>query len=344
MKGCEIINKIESLGGHLKEEELETLLEVIRRQIKFMLKYNILMTPKNYERWFLVFCHLVESKESMTDKEIFNLYGRLYEKNFNIGKEEKFFEINIRETSDKLEKIADSIEEKLLDILNVAYLHKENIQKHEEITKKSDDEKFSKILQELEFIKNQNENLTEKLENYHKEIQKLNMELKIAKHDATIDFLTGIVNRRSFDRALEDLLKEVREKDYVFTLILLDIDNFKSVNDTYGHLAGDLVLKEISTVLRIFLRANTIIGRIGGEEFGIILPGVSLENGIKVAERIRSIIENREVKFEDRIIKFTASFGVTESKKEDTKESIYKRVDEALYIAKRNRKNRVAFL
>ncbi|WP_245596350.1 GGDEF domain-containing protein [Sulfurihydrogenibium subterraneum] len=343
MNGCKILDKIESFGDRLKEEELETLLEIIRRQVKFMLKYNILMTPKNYERWFLVFCHLVESKESLTDKEIFNLYGRLYEKNFNIGKDENFFEKDIRQTSEKLEKIADNIEEKLFDILNVAYLHRENIIKHEEITKRSDDEKFSKILQELEFIKHQNENLTEKLENYHKEIQKLNIELKIAKQDATIDFLTGVVNRRSFDRTLEDLLKEVRDKDYIFTLILLDIDNFKAINDTYGHLAGDLVLKEISNVLRIFLRANTIIGRIGGEEFGIILPGVPLENGIKVAERIRNIIENREVRFEDRIIKFTASFGVTESKKEDTKESIYKRADEALYIAKRSGKNKVAF-
>ena len=344
MNGCEILNKIESFGDCLRKEELETLIEIIRRQVKFMLKYNILMTPKNYERWFLVFCHLVESGESLTDKEIFNLYGRLYEKSFNINKEEKIFEKDIRQISEKLEKLADNIEEKLFDILNVAYLHRENIIKHEEITKISDDEKFSKILQELEFIKHQNENLTKKLENYHKEIQKLNMELKIAKQDATIDFLTGVVNRRSFDRALEDLLKEVNEKNYNFTLILLDIDNFKAINDTYGHLAGDWVLKEISNVLRTFLRANTIIGRIGGEEFGIILPGVSLENGIKVAERIRNIIENREVRYENKVIKFTASFGVTESKKEDTKESIYKRADEALYIAKRSGKNKVAFL
>lgn len=343
MNTCRILEKLDENGGNLKEEELDIFFEIVRRQMKFMLKYNILLTPKNYERWFLVFCYIVENKESLSDRDIFHLYGRFYERQFKIDSG-KHFDINQRDVSDKLEKLADQIEEKLSDILNLSYLHKENVIKHEKIVQNYHDDKFLKILDELKYIREQNEKLTEKLELYHKEIQRLNTELKIAKEDATLDFLTGLVNRRSFDRALEDLLKEVREKGYTFTLILMDIDNFKQINDTYGHPVGDMVLKEVSAVLRMYLRANTIIGRLGGEEFGIILPGVSISDGIKVAERIRGIIENRELKHNDKVIKITASFGVTESNKDDTKESIYTRADNALYKAKKEGKNKVVYL
>lgn len=125
---------------------------------------------------------------------------------------------------------------------------------------------------------------------------------------------------------------------------MLDIDNFKKINDTYGHQSGDLALKEISLILRSYLRANTIIGRLGGEEFGIILPNVPLEDAIKIAERIRSVIENREIKYEDKIIRITASFGITEVKEGDTFDTLYKRVDEALYKAKKDGKNTIKWL
>jgi len=121
----------------------------------------------------------------------------------------------------------------------------------------------------------------------------------------------------------------------------LDLDNFKQINDKFGHPAGDLVLKEVSNLLRTYLRANTIIGRLGGEEFGIILPNVTLENGKNVAERIRNVIENHEIKYDGKVIRISASLGVTQVKEGDTIDTLYRRVDEALYQAKRDGKNKV---
>ncbi|WP_049751886.1 GGDEF domain-containing protein [Sulfurihydrogenibium sp. YO3AOP1] len=121
----------------------------------------------------------------------------------------------------------------------------------------------------------------------------------------------------------------------------MDLDNFKQINDKFGHPAGDLVLKEVSNLLRTYLRANTIIGRLGGEEFGIILPNVTLENGKNVAERIRNVIENHEIKYDGKVIRISASLGVTQVKEGDTIDTLYRRVDEALYQAKRDGKNKV---
>lgn len=163
MSTCKLLEKLDENGGVLKEEELEVLLEIVRRQLKFMMKYNILMTPKNFERWFIVFCYIVENKESLSDKDIFHLYGRFYEKHFKIDNE-KHYDLNQKEVSDKLEKLADQIEEKLSEILNISYLHKENVIRHEKIVQNYHDDKFSKILDELRHIREQNEKLTEKLE------------------------------------------------------------------------------------------------------------------------------------------------------------------------------------
>ncbi|MCX7760237.1 MAG: GGDEF domain-containing protein [Hydrogenothermaceae bacterium] len=333
----------------ITKETTEKVLEIVRRELKFLIKHNILMTPRNFSNWFKVFCYLVENNKNLSDVEIFSLYEEYINDKINLTDGQVVNIPNRKEIADTLEKIAEAIDEKLIEAIGVIYFHQENIDTHtkniqKNVEKLEAKDKFQKILEELSILRSQNESLMQKLEEYHKEITKLNTEIKIAKEEANGDFLTGLVNRRSFERSVKDLLKEVKEKDYTFSLIIMDIDNFKYVNDTYGHLAGDEVLKEIAMLLRIFLRANTIIGRLGGEEFGIILPNVNIENAVKVAERLRNAIENREIKFNNHIIKVTASFGVTETKKTDDYISLFERADKALYKAKNNGKNRIEII
>ncbi|MDQ7055946.1 MAG: GGDEF domain-containing protein [Persephonella sp.] len=156
-----------------------------------------------------------------------------------------------------------------------------------------------------------------------------------------MDFLTGLVNRRRFERVLQDAIKDRKLRNYPFSVIFVDVDDFKKINDDYGHLVGDIVLKELATIFRFYLRANTIIGRLGGEEFAVLLPGVELKDAVKIAERLRKIIENREIKVESngvKKLKVTASFGVTEVKDDDTVESVLMRADEAMYRAKKKGK------
>lgn len=344
---CKILGELKE--SIISRETTEKVLEIVRRELKFLIKHNILITPSNYEKWFRVFCYLVENNKNLSDVEIFSLYENEIKDSVNLPDGQALEIRNRKEIADTLERIATAIDEKLVEAINTIYHHQENLDNQtssiiNEVKEPEVENKFKRILQELAILKSQNNNLISKLEEYHREITKLNTEIKIAKEEANIDFLTGLYNRRSFDRSLNDLIENFYERNYPFSLILLDIDDFKSVNDRYGHLVGDGVLKEISSVLKIFLRANTIVARTGGEEFGIILPGVVLENAVKVADRIKNIIENREMKIDKHIVKVTVSIGVTQIRQGDNLYSIYERVDRALYKAKNNGKNRVEFL
>lgn len=169
------------------------------------------------------------------------------------------------------------------------------------------------------------------------QLKKSNRELKKL---SVTDKLTQLYNRLKTDEVLEYELTQAKRSKTVFSIALFDIDRFKDINDTYGHNIGDRVLVELSDVLRKCSRKTDTIGRWGGEEFIAIFPETDLDGAIIAAEKIRKSIEDH--KFEE-VGKVTCSFGVTESEKSDTGSSIVARVDEALYRAKNNGRNRVEF-
>ncbi len=156
---------------------------------------------------------------------------------------------------------------------------------------------------------------------------------------ATTDGLTGILNRYAFNKFLEEEIYRAERYSSKFSIILFDIDNFKKINDTYGHLTGDKVLKGIVKTVKKSIRKSDIFARWGGEEFIILLPDDS--SVVKVAEKIRKSIENE--RFEG-LPKITASFGTTTYKNGDSINSIIKRADKALYLAKEKGKNRVEYV
>jgi len=151
------------------------------------------------------------------------------------------------------------------------------------------------------------------------------------------DFLTDLYIRRIFDKDLKEQLNNLSEKN-IFSLILLDIDFFKKVNDKYGHDTGDKVLKNFSKILESSVRENDIVYRIGGEEFAIILSETNQTMASKIAKRIQA---NLESNFIYDKLSITASFGVSEALQDDTVESIFKRSDNALYQSKRNGRNQI---
>lgn len=155
------------------------------------------------------------------------------------------------------------------------------------------------------------------------------------------DKLTGLYNRLKIDEILLDEIEKFHTQSVPFSVILLDLDDFKSVNDTYGHDIGDYVLKEISNVVKSSVREKDFVGRWGGEEFVVVCSQTSLEATKIVAETIRRKIQEKSFK---RVGRKTASIGVTEFNETDTFISVFKRVDEALYKAKHNGKNRVEVL
>jgi len=328
----------------LNHEEIKTLMDIVRKELSFLIKYNIPPVPKNYERWFMVFCYVNENHKNLTDLELIGLYKEIFDEDISEVKEEE-----TEELTEKLNLIAEKLDVIMLDLISNITNHQNKIDLHasklsfeEEISVSDINRTIKLILKELHELKEQNLSLKKEIENYHKEIKYLQNELASARAEANFDFLTGLVNRKRFERAIEDAIKDFHKKNYPFSIIFVDVDNFKKVNDTYGHLVGDIVLKEIASIFKFYLRANTVVGRIGGEEFCILLPGVEIEDAKNIAERLRKIIENREIKLEDgTVLKVTASFGVTQVKMGDTLKTILERADKALYKAKKTGKNKV---
>ena len=164
----------------------------------------------------------------------------------------------------------------------------------------------------------------------------------IVERQALVDGLTGIANRRGCEDALAHEIARSRRLGVPFTLVVADLDDFKAINDRYGHDAGDDVLREFSSVLRRTLRESDLPGRWGGEEFVILLPGTDATGGARLAERIRAVL--REISFAGRnggVFTVTASFGVAELQSGEDERQLFSHADGALYEAKRLGKDRV---
>lgn len=150
------------------------------------------------------------------------------------------------------------------------------------------------------------------------------------------DLLTDVYSRRYFFELLKGEISKAQRKEYMFSVIMFDIDHFKKVNDTYGHDKGDYVLKTIADIVKSSIRKADALSRIGGEEFTILLPDTNIDKATALAERVRRSVE--DYKF-DVVGRATISLGVTEFKADDSSDTLFKRVDEAMYLAKNSGRN-----
>jgi diguanylate cyclase (GGDEF)-like protein/PAS domain S-box-containing protein len=159
---------------------------------------------------------------------------------------------------------------------------------------------------------------------------------------ATTDPLTGALNRRAFTERSNDEVERARRGGHVVSVVACDLDRFKSINDTHGHATGDRVLKAFTAAVHDLIRPSDAFGRVGGEEFAILLPGSDAESAVRVAERIRARFEATQIAAADGgTIGATASFGVAAWHGEDAFENTLQAADEALYAAKTAGRNRV---
>ncbi|MDH5465497.1 MAG: GGDEF domain-containing protein, partial [Thiovulaceae bacterium] len=179
---------------------------------------------------------------------------------------------------------------------------------------------------------------TKRMDRFQEElIEKKNMMEKLA----TFDALTGIMNRRLFLEMAEKYLSEAERLKKHFYFLMIDIDHFKKINDNYGHHVGDEVLRRFSLCVGSEMRKSDLFGRIGGEEFGVVILSDEEEDAVRTAERIREIVERNSCSIDKNIMKITTSVGLVQERDNETLVEIMKRADAVLYRAKDEGRNRV---
>lgn len=163
------------------------------------------------------------------------------------------------------------------------------------------------------------------------------------KEMAMKDGLTGLYNHALLIELFEKEIDKQQRNNGSISFAMIDIDNFKKINDTYGHISGDTVLKELSNILMSSVRGGDIVGRYGGEEFSIVFPGIDEQNAFQLCERIRKEVEDFNFEIGIETVKITISIGINfnELKGIINKREIIQKADEALYRAKHNGRNRM---
>ena len=168
---------------------------------------------------------------------------------------------------------------------------------------------------------------------YHEEIYRL----------MTVDGLTQLFNRRFFNETLEREINRCKRYERPLSLVIFDVDYFKRINDEFGHVAGDALLRQLSTVVKSRVRREDILARVGGEEFAVILPEIGVTGALATAEKVREVVEATTFAFEESVMPCTVSLGVAELGAQDDPKTLYGRADAALYRAKQGGRNRVNF-
>ncbi len=184
--------------------------------------------------------------------------------------------------------------------------------------------------------------LKSQLEESKREIEQLRTEVKKAREEALSDGLTGLINRKGFDMALAECLEHYTDSTNGPCLFIADIDHFKRVNDTYGHLLGDKVIRAIAKILDDNIKGKDVAARFGGEEFVVLLPDTPLDGAYQLAEKIRATVEKLSIKRTDKnetISNITVSFGVAHYKKGEPMSEFVARADGALYQSKNGGRN-----
>ncbi len=194
-------------------------------------------------------------------------------------------------------------------------------------------------------MKSSVEALRNKVADSQEEINRLRRDLERARDDAMLDPLTGILNRRGFEKRIESLLTAGPAAGASHCLVMLDIDHFKSVNDTHGHLMGDRVIQAVGEILRTSINQTTqAAARYGGEEFALLLPQTSLDHSVQLAEAVRTRTKAMKIRHrttQEVLLTVTISGGVAEMRPGDDASSLISRADAALYRAKSGGRDRV---
>jgi diguanylate cyclase (GGDEF)-like protein len=276
--------------------------------------------------------------------QIADLTSSVYHGNRSIEKFNDLRDLYQREVNDDeydFHRYLDSVANKTIELLSFFEIGKGDMKPYSEVLQEANEElrklnlSYAHVVIELKQAK-------ERSESFAMELKAVNEQLR---ERAYRDELTGLYNHRYFHEMMEAEMNRASRYQHAMSLIMLDIDNFKHINDTYGHPQGDEVLRSVSFVLQQSIRACDIVSRYGGEEFTIVLPETDMQGVVTIAERVRRGVESQPINFNGNSIKVTVSLGATTFEPVRTPEDksiVITAADNALYNAKTNGKNRLS--
>jgi diguanylate cyclase len=200
------------------------------------------------------------------------------------------------------------------------------------------------LIEDNRDMRNRLDNVRNQLEESRLQVVQLQTNLECAQEAGLRDVVTAIGNRRFFDASFMEEVEKARRQGDQMCLALADIDKFKHVNDRFGHLVGDRLLRLFANILVQNVRGQDKVARFGGEEFALIFPGARIDEAVTAVERIRVVLESKQWTIEpsgERVGKVTASFGVAKLRADESPNDLLRRVDERLYEAKVQGRNRI---
>jgi diguanylate cyclase len=309
-------------------------------------------TPRNYEIWYSyatgyspslnqTINETLARSGTLTDTDLEQIYAnfisptRLTDKIDNVGAR-VMDEINqVMSMMDAATGSANTYTESLADVSN-------------KLGNTKDRDGIRAIVESLvqtaSEMKKDNHKLEERLSASKQEINQLQENLEVVRNESLTDPLTGLSNRKFFDLSLSEALDASIEHSEPLSLVMTDIDHFKTFNDTWGHLTGDQVLRLVAMSVKQNVKGQDIASRYGGEEFALVLPNTVLRSAITVADHIRRAVMSKELMKRStgqNLGRVTISLGVATARKGDTAQTLIARADACLYAAKRNGRNRV---
>lgn len=329
-------------GGTLKVQDIAVLaLERIEAE-------GLPPTPQIYELWFRFF---------QGDPEVVRAIDR-YEGRLDEVTCHKIYKRYLSESArdDAVRKISEQVQQAVTEIATMLSTAKNASSEYNETLEDSADKInnaesledlgriVSTIVEDTKRMVQKNQELELQLVSSSSQVAELRKNLDSVKKEAQTDGLTGLANRKAFDRQIRNCIEDADETKKPLVLMMLDIDHFKEFNDSHGHQVGDQVLRLVARTLTDGVKGRDFAARYGGEEFSIILTDTTLESGVKVAEALRKMVENKEVVNKtnnQNLGRITLSIGLAMYKQGETVSDFIERADKALYAAKEAGRNRV---
>lgn len=334
----------------LQQDEPKQATEYLRQVVPMLSKHHLAPTPINYSIFYSYLSGTSQAlngviESIISEKKPFSLVImlELYEKYINGGasleQQEKI--------QHSLEKVMSEASEEIQHVNSGAGEFDSAINKHTETLLSTTDPDatalvLKQIMQDTREMVESNRATQTRMQETNAEIIKMKAELDEVRASAEKDSLTGLKNRGAFDKTISDTVQSQNKNDTA--LIMLDIDHFKRVNDNFGHLVGDRVIRYVSALLTQIIGKEHHIARYGGEEFAVILTGQPLDNVKKLTEKIRIAMGNSKLQRKDSgetLGKVTLSAGIALLKAGDDIDALIDRADKALYKAKETGRNKV---